>query len=183
MRSRAWAGVHAAVGPAHESALTAFAHVELQLVRLRARVNPSEDIPRWRDAGAQAFIIQLLMPQMSQSRVAPHAFVDDFTAEIQAFLRHDVGCLEVHDEPNRTDRGAGISWQDGEAFADWFQEVQRLLKARFGEAVSVGFPALAPSTLARPAPSTVGGQSRRATAPARSSGERLSGGGRHRTVS
>jgi len=153
LRSHAWVGVQAAVGPARESDLTAFAHAGLQLVRLRARVNPSEDIPRWRDAGAQAFIVQLLMPQVSRTRVAPHTFVDDFTEEIQAFLRHDVGCLEVHDEPNRTDRGAGVSWQDGEAFADWFQEVQRLLQARFGEAVSVGFPALAPSTLARPVPS------------------------------
>lgn len=147
------AGVQAPVGPVRESDLAAFNLARLQLVRLRARVNPSEDVPKWRDAGARAFILQLVMPQPSAETVGPSAFVDYFSQDIHAFLHHKIGCLEIHDEPNRTDRGAGTCWQDGEAFAGWFLEVLRLLKARFGEAVSVGFPALAPSALSRPVPS------------------------------
>jgi hypothetical protein len=147
------AGIQAPVGPVRETDLAAFSRARLELVRLRARVNSSEDIPKWREAGAQAFILQLLMPHPSRQQITPQSFVDRFTDDVQAFLRHDVGCLEIHDEPNRADRGAGTSWQDGPAFADWFQEAQRLLKARFGDAVSVGFPALAPSTMARPVPS------------------------------
>jgi murein DD-endopeptidase MepM/ murein hydrolase activator NlpD len=147
------AGVQAAVGPVRESDLAAFAGAKLQLARLRARVNPSEDVPKWREAGAEAFILQLLMPQPSREPVEPHVFVDYFTKDIHAYLHYNVDCLEIHDEPNRTDRGAGVSWQDGKAFADWFQEVQRLLNNRFGDAIAVGFPALAPSTLARPVPS------------------------------
>ncbi len=147
------AGVQAAFGPARESDLVAFARAKLQLVRLRARVNPSEDVPKWRDAGAQAFILQLLMTQHATAPIDPQSYVDHFAEDVQAFLCHGVGRLEIHDEPNRADRGAGTSWAGGEAFGDWFQEVQRLLKARFGDALAVGFPALAPSTLARPVPS------------------------------
>lgn len=147
------AGIQAAVGPVRESDLVAFTGAKLQLVRLRAHVNPSEDVPKWRGAGAQAFILQLLMPQPSREPVEPQSFVDYFAEDIDAYLRHDVGCLEIHDEPNRTERGAGVSWQNGKAFADWFQQVQRLLNARFGDALAIGFPALAPSALARPVPS------------------------------
>jgi hypothetical protein len=147
------AGVLAAVGPVRDSDLDAFASAKLQLVRLRARVNPSEDVSKWRAVGARAFILQLLMPQPSREPVGPQSFVDYFAEDIHAYLGHGVGCLEIHDEPNRADRGAGVSWQDGAAFADWFQEVRRLLTARFGDEVAVGFPALAPSTLARPVPS------------------------------
>jgi murein DD-endopeptidase MepM/ murein hydrolase activator NlpD len=151
-RPPACAGILAASGPARSFDLKAFESAHLQLVRLRAQVNPPEDVDKWRDAGATAFVLQLLSPLPAQQPTTPRAFVEAFADDVAAFAAHGVHDLEIHDEPNRADRGAGISWQDGGTFAAWFLEVKQLLRERLGEAVAVGFPALAFSGQARPEP-------------------------------
>lgn len=158
--TRRWAGglpagvgVLAGAGPAHPLDLQAFERCRLNLIRLRVGVNPAEDVGSWRDAGASMVILQLLSPLPSQAPTSPGEFVEAFSSEIARFLDQGVRYLEVHDEPNRVDRGAGISWQDGAAFAAWFREVAARLRDRFGDAVKLGFPALAPSRLPRPDPS------------------------------
>ena len=55
----------------------------------------------------------------------------------------------MHNEPNLTHEGLDAanvngSWKDGAEFADFFIEVQRLLKLRFGSHIKIGFPGLSP---------------------------------------
>ncbi len=148
--SRNLAGILAPVGRVRQADLDAFAKARLRLIRLRARVNAPDDILQWRDAGAIDFIVQLLSPLPAQTPLTPHMFVDHFSADISAFLERGVRYIEVHDEPNRPDRGVGVSWFDGDGFSSWFFETHRLLRTRFGDALSVGFPALSPTDLPRP---------------------------------
>lgn len=144
------AGILAPVGRVRQDDLDAFAKARLCLIRLRAQVNAPDDISKWRDAGAKDFIVQLLSPLPSQTPLSPQMFVDHFSPEIAAFMARGVHVIEVHDEPNRLDRGAGVSWSDGDGFSSWFFETYRLLHARFGDEVRVGFPALSQKDLPRP---------------------------------
>lgn len=122
----------------------------VRCVRLRARVNTPEDVDRWQDAGATHFILQLLSPLPAQAKVSPVEYLEYYSAEIQAFLKQENFYLEIHDEPNRFDRGAGVSWLDGDDFSLWFFELQHLLHRRFGESLLVGFPALYPTGKPQP---------------------------------
>ena len=146
-------GVLAGVGPARRLDLTAFADCGLNLIRLRSLVNLAEDVTKWRDAGASFFVLQLLSPWVAQSPLSPEAFVEYFSSDLEAFLATGVRDIEIHDEPNRPDRGAGVSWRDGTAFGFWFEEVVRRLRERFGGDLRVGFPGLAPTGMPRPDPS------------------------------
>lgn len=130
------------VGPARYAELQAFARARLRAVRLRSHVHFAWDVPRWRDAGADFFVLQLLTPLLGKQPVTPTAFVDLFSREVERFMRMGVTYVEVHDRPNRRERGAGISWRDGAEFAQWFQEVAHRLRVRFGSQIRVGFPAL-----------------------------------------
>lgn len=146
-------GVLAGVGPARHSDLNAFRQGRLRLVRLRAQVNPIGDLAKWRDAGAAEAILSLLSPLPAQHPTSPERFVEVFAADIEAFLKAGGRYLEVHDEPNRSDRGAGVTWQDGAGFAAWFHAVSHLIRGKFGDTPRVGFPALTPASSRRPDPS------------------------------
>ncbi len=152
MPLQALPGIVAAVGPARQADLTTFTSVALELIRLRAGVNPIADVQKWRDAGARGVVLQLLSPAPGRGPLSPNAFVDAFAEVLEAFLVVGVRDVEVHDEPNRADRGAGVSWQDGTAFADWFGEVAYLLRRRVGGALRIGFPALSLTELPHPDP-------------------------------
>ncbi|MBN1247049.1 MAG: hypothetical protein JXC32_05285, partial [Anaerolineae bacterium] len=143
-------GVLAPVGPARHADLCAFADAGLRLIHLRSHVNPARDVLKWRDAGASSVVLQLLSPQPAREPTSPQTFVNSFSQDIGDYLDVGVRAVEVHGEPNRADRGAGVSWQDGAAFGAWFAEVHRYLKARFGAEIRVGFPALAPPDAAHP---------------------------------
>ena len=147
--SRNLAGILAPIGRVRQCDLDAFSKARLNLIRLRAEVNAPGDIVQWRDAGAEEFILHLLSPLASQISQTPKMFVDFFSADIDDFLECGVQYVEVHDKPNRADRGAGVSWQDGDGFASWFFETQHLLRLCFGDALRVGFPALFPTDLLR----------------------------------
>jgi murein DD-endopeptidase MepM/ murein hydrolase activator NlpD len=138
-------GVLAPAGPVRQTDLAAFAAAGLRLVRLRCRVNPARDVARWRDAGATRFILQLLSPEPARRLTSPQAFVERASPDLESYLKVGVRYVEVHGEPNRADRGAGVSWQDGAAFNMWFEEICAVMRERFGEAIRLGFPALAPS--------------------------------------
>lgn len=147
--SRKFVGILAPVGHVRREDLDAFLKARLGLVKLRARVNPSDDVLQWRNAGASNFVLQLLSPLPSQTAVTPQMFVDYFSPEITAFMTQGVNVIEVLDEPNRFDRGAGVSWVDGDSFSLWFFETHRLFCSRFGSDARIGFPALAQSGLPR----------------------------------
>jgi hypothetical protein len=150
--SRKLVGILAPLGRVRQCDLNAFASAELNFLRLRAEANSPTDIALWRDAGATEFVVHLLSPLASQIRQTPEMFVDYFSTDIQAFLEGGARHFEVHDKPNRFDRGAGISWPDGDGFASWFFETLRLLRIRFGDTIQVGFPALFPTDLLRSDP-------------------------------
>lgn len=145
-------GILVAAGPAQPQDLAAFTAARLRLARLRAHSNPPADVARWRDAGATAFILQLLSPLPGQAATTPQAFVDAYTDDLVAFLDQGLRYVELHDEPNRADRGCGVSWNDGAGFGVWFAEAAALLRARFGDALAIGFPALAPARPPCPEP-------------------------------
>lgn len=139
-------------GPARRSDLHAFSTAGLRLIRLRAHVNPPQDLPKWRDAGAVWAVLELLSPRPGKELTSPDDFVAAFSPTIETFLGFGLCHIEVQSEPNRADRGAGSSWQDGAAFSVWFEEVCHRLRTRFGDDVSIGFPALAASDAPHPDP-------------------------------
>ncbi len=153
-------GVVAPAGPVQRADLVAYASVfadaDKPLVRLRCHVNPASDLPKWGDAGADSFVLQLLSPTPSRQAVTPTAFVDEFSAQVGLFLDAGVRFLEIHDEPNRVDRGFTRSWEDGAAFSGWFAEVVQCLHGRFGYDVKLGFPALVAVGRPHPDVATVG---------------------------
>ncbi len=126
------------------------------MVRLRCHVNPVSDLQKWRDAGADSFVLHLLSPTPARQAVTPSAFVDEFSSQIGLFLDAGARFLEIHDEPNRVDRGLTRSWEDGAAFSAWFGEVVRCLHGRFGYDVKIGFPALVAVGRPHPDVATVG---------------------------
>ena len=137
-------------GPARRAELEAFAQARLRAVRLRSHVHSAWDVPRWRDVGADFFVLQLLTPLLGQRPVAPRAFVDLFSDEVERFMRAGVTYIEVHEHPTRPERGAGVVWRDGAEFAQWFYAVAYRLRSRFGPEIKVGFPALDEATPSEP---------------------------------
>lgn len=51
--------------------------------------------------------------------------------------------IQIHNEPNLKNEGAGLYWQDGGQFATWWQQVAQEYRRRFPGA-KMGFPALSP---------------------------------------
>jgi len=138
------AGLLAGEGPVTLADLDLLRQAGLEAVKLRAIVNPASDLPIYRDAGIHTFLVQLLSSKPGQDPTSPQQFVDRFAPAAEAFVRDGVRDFEIHGEPNRADRGYGVSWQSGSQFGDWFSEVARLLKTAFGPQVRLGFPGLAP---------------------------------------
>ncbi|MBN1262135.1 MAG: M23 family metallopeptidase [Anaerolineae bacterium] len=147
-------GMTVAPGPVLAEELSAFSGARLRLVRLPLEGSTPDTIGIWRDAGTAAFILQLLSAEVGRTPTSPQSFVDSMSNAIETFLTQGVRDVEVQDAPNRADRGCGVTWHSGQEFGAWFMDVRQLLHLRFGAALQVGFPALAPSTPSRygPAP-------------------------------
>jgi murein DD-endopeptidase MepM/ murein hydrolase activator NlpD len=150
--SRHLAGILAPVGRVRQYDLDTFSMAGLNLVRLRMQANIPSDIQKWRDAGAEEFILQLRSPLASQIHQTPEMFADYFSTEIESFINTGVRFIEIHDKPNRVDHGAGVSWLDGDGFSFWFFETFRLFRTRFGKDLRIGFPALFPTDLVHSEP-------------------------------
>ncbi len=138
---RAYPGIVAPPGTPPGALLDLFEAARLKLVRLQAHQHSPEDVARWRDAGAEDFILHLLHPRLSAEPVAPQPFVDTFAETLERFAAQGIRRVEVHEAPNAAIRGAGAAWAGSADFAAWFEEVARLLEQWWG--LEAGFPALA----------------------------------------
>jgi len=144
------AGLLVGDGPASPADLDLIQQAGLEALKLRAVVNPASDLSAYRDSGIHTFLVQLLGPGPGERPTSPQEFVDYFAPAVEAFLWGGARDFEVHGEPNRADRGYGLSWDSAAAFGDWFAAVAEILKTTFGPQVRVGFPGLAPSPPRQP---------------------------------
>jgi murein DD-endopeptidase MepM/ murein hydrolase activator NlpD len=144
------AGLLVGDGPATPTDLDVIRQAQLEALKLRAIVNPASDVSIYRDNGIHTFLVQMLSPKPGESPTSPQAFVDYFAPAIEDFVRAGVADFEIHGEPNRPDRGYGVSWNSPAAFGDWFVAVRQLLKTTFGPQVRAGFPGLTPPPPCQP---------------------------------
>jgi hypothetical protein len=144
------AGLLVGDGPVTPTDLDVIRQAQLEALKLRAIVNPASDISIYRDNSIHTFLVQMLSPQPGEAPTSPQAFVDYFAPAIAGFVRAGVSDFEIHGEPNRPDRGYGVSWNSPAAFGDWFVAVQELLKETFGPQVRTGFPGLTPPPPCQP---------------------------------
>jgi hypothetical protein len=144
------AGLLVGSGPVTPTDLDVIRQARLEALKLRAIVNPASDIPIYRDNGIHTFLVQMLSPKPGESPTSPQAFVDYFAPAIEDFVRAGVVDFEIHGEPNRADRGYGVSWASPVAFGDWFTAVQKILKTTFGPQMRAGFPGLTPPPPCQP---------------------------------
>jgi murein DD-endopeptidase MepM/ murein hydrolase activator NlpD len=138
------AGLMVGNGPVTATDLDVIRQAQVKALKLRAIVNPASDIPIYRDNAIHTFLVQLLSPKPAQNPTSPQAFVDYFATAIEDSVRAGVSDFEIHGEPNRTDRGHGVSWDSPTAFGDWFVAVREILKTTFGPQIKAGFPGLTP---------------------------------------
>lgn len=138
------AGLLVGSGPITPADLDLIHQAGLEALKLRAGVNRASDLAACRDIGVHTFLVQLLSPRPGERPTSPREFVDAFAPAVEAFVREGVRDFEVHGEPNRSDRGYGVSWATAAGFGEWFVSVARALKASFGPQVRVGFPGLTP---------------------------------------
>lgn len=131
-------------GPVTSADLDVIRQAELEALKLRAIVNPASDLPIYRDLGIHTFLVQLLSPEPGERPVSPQEFVDYFAPALEGFVREGVRDFEIHGEPNRAERGYGVSWDSPAAFGSWFHAVADKLKAAFGPQIRAGFPGLTP---------------------------------------
>lgn len=95
------------------------------------------------------FVLARLYESWGGRDLSPQDFVNAVAPDMERLVNAGVRYFEMHNEPNLTHEGldaAGVtgSWKDGDEFADFFIEVQRLLKLRFGSHIKIGFPGLSP---------------------------------------
>jgi hypothetical protein len=148
--SFAKAGLLIGDGPVTPTDLDVIRQAQLEALKLRAIVNPASDISIYRDNGIHTFLVQMLSPKPGETATSPQAFVDYFATAVEDFVRAGVADFEIHGEPNRSDRGYGVSWDSPTAFGDWFVAVQQILKTTFGPQMRAGFPGLTPPPPCQP---------------------------------
>jgi murein DD-endopeptidase MepM/ murein hydrolase activator NlpD len=144
------AGLLVGDGPVAPADLDVIRQAQMEALKLRAIVNPASDVSIYRDLGIHTFLVQVLSPEPGETPTAPQAFVDYFAPALEGFVRAGVADFEIHGEPNRADRGYGVSWNSPAAFGDWFGAVRDLLRATFGPQVRAGFPGLTPPPPSQP---------------------------------
>jgi murein DD-endopeptidase MepM/ murein hydrolase activator NlpD len=153
------AGLLVGDGPATPADLDVIRQAQLEALKLRAIVNPASDVSIYHDNGIHTFLVQMLSPKPGRQPSSPQEFVDYFAPAVEGFVRAGVCDFEIHGEPNRADRGYGVSWDSPAAFGDWFVAVQEILKSTFGPQMRAGFPGLTPSPLCQPGATPVVAQS------------------------
>jgi hypothetical protein len=77
--------------------------------------------------------------------VKPADFVSWTVDDLDRLVRAapDLRYIEIHNEPNVTLEGFGVSWRSGKEFGDWFLDVMARYRARY-PTVLFGFPGLSP---------------------------------------
>lgn len=138
------AGLLVGSGNVTEADLAVIRQARLEALKLRALVNPPSDIPIYREAGIDTFLVQLLSPEPGTTPTSPQRFVDYFASATEGFVQAGVYDFEIHGEPNLAVRGYGVSWANAAAFGEWFLRVAERLKSTFGSRVRAGFPGLTP---------------------------------------
>jgi hypothetical protein len=144
------AGLLVGHGPATNTDLDIIRQARIEALKLRAISNPAADLARFRDLGIHSFLVQMLSPEPGERPTTPQAFVDYFAPSVEPFVRAGVRDFEIHGEPNRADRGYGVSWDNATAFGDWFTAVADALRATFGPQLRAGFPGLTPPPPCQP---------------------------------
>lgn len=88
-------------------------------------------------------ILLRLFADLSERVVQPQEFASWYTAWLDKFASIGGQYVEVHNEPNLTAEGLGLSWQNGVTFASWLISVLTELR-RIQPALKYGFPGLSP---------------------------------------
>ncbi len=148
-------GVH---GPADwedwawtETAFQTVAATHMQAVKVSVPKHPVPAMARLQ--GMVPLVIARLFVQMPQPRPAAAGttvagaadyFISSVEGPLTAAYNAGLRYFEVHNEPNLTDEGLRVYWQNGREFADFFTCITNKLRPRFPGA-KFGWPGLSPS--------------------------------------
>ena len=143
--SFAQAGVHARNAATQAADQQAVQAARLEAVKLLVGGNDLSDIDAYRQAGVKTFHAQLYTEEPAQDNgMSAVKFLQVFVPAIQPYIAQGITSFEVHNEPNLTIEGYGVTWHSPQEFAAWFLQIVQGLRARFGRAIRLGFPGLSP---------------------------------------
>lgn len=102
-------------------------------------------VRRLREINPNLFVMARILARPADRRMAPSDFVMATRGSIHEFYAAGVRYFEVHNEPNLSAEGLGVSWANGAEFSAWFLQVMNMLRADTGLAEARwGFPGCSP---------------------------------------
>jgi len=138
-------GVHArnaAIEAADKQAIRA---ARVEAVKLLVGSNAPSEIDAYRQAGAQVIHARLYTEEPAHDTgMSWQKFVQVFAPAMQEYIARGVTAFEIHNEPNLTTEGYGVTWRSPQEFGAWFKQVVQGFRTRFGRSVRLGFPGLSP---------------------------------------
>lgn len=144
-------GVHARNAEIEAADRQAVQAARIEAVKLLVGGNPVSDVDAYRTAGAKPYHARLYTEEPAHGAGMTAAkFVQVFAPAIQEYIARGVTAFEVHNEPNLTLEGYGVSWNGPQQFAGWFIQIVQGLRARFGHTIRLGFPGLSPGEASGP---------------------------------
>ena len=114
----------------------------IEAIKLLSLADPAV-VTQYRQVRSDMLFMVRLFASFQGRRVLPVEFFTWVAPDFQKFYDQGIRLVEIHNEPNLRSEGLFQSWNTGTEFAAWFNEVARLMKARFPQ-VQVGFPGLSP---------------------------------------
>jgi murein DD-endopeptidase MepM/ murein hydrolase activator NlpD len=143
--SFALVGVHARNAAAETADKKAIRTARIEAVKLLVGGNELSDIDAYRQAGVKIFHARLYTEEPAHdTEMSAAKFVQVFSPAMQDYIARGVTSFEIHNEPNLTIEGYGVTWHSPQEFAAWFKQAVAGFRARFGRGIRLGFPGLSP---------------------------------------
>ncbi len=136
-------GLHGrADGPMQEADWSLVQSARIEALKLTSSASP-EDVDRARSINPDMFVMVRLFADFRNRLVQAAEFARWVEHDMDRFYDKGVRYFELHNEPNLTPEGFGLSWRSGHDFGQWMLEAMAQLKAKFPEA-KLGWPGLSP---------------------------------------
>lgn len=116
----------------------------IEALKLTGSASP-RDVDTARSINPDVFIMVRLAADFRNRMVSASEFAGSVEYNMRRFYQKGVRYYEVHNEPNLTPEGYGLSWSNGREFGEWFLEVVGVLRAKFPEA-KFGWPGVSPGS-------------------------------------
>ncbi len=136
-------GLHGrADGPMHNADWNGASTAGIEALKLISSAS-TRDVDTARSINPEIFIMVRLYTDFRNRMMRASEFAGSVEYDLRRFYQKGVRYFEVHNEPNLTPEGYGLSWSNGREFGEWFMEVVGILRAKFPEA-KFGWPGVSP---------------------------------------